>query len=134
LTLYTGVRITWKGMVIDNMLLLENAAIRSMSDAVCEQYKTDILEGGILIKDGKILEVSPKIELPQSADCMKIDVNHHLVMPGIIEAHCHMGITGSPRRKKVGRVTTVMRQCNLSRQCSAQLMLSIRWMQLLLTQ
>ena len=80
-------------MVIDNMLLLENAAIRSMSDAICEQYKTDILEGSILIKDGKILEVSPKIELPESADCMKIDVNHHLVMPGIIEAHCHMGIT-----------------------------------------
>ncbi|MBO5144170.1 MAG: amidohydrolase [Lachnospiraceae bacterium] len=75
------------------MLLLENAAIRSMSDAVCEKYKTDILEGSILIKDGKILEVSPKIELPESADCMKIDVNHHLVMPGLIEAHCHMGIT-----------------------------------------
>lgn len=36
-------------MVIDNMLLLENAAIRSMSDAICEQYKTDILEGSILI-------------------------------------------------------------------------------------
>lgn len=75
------------------MLLLKNAAIRSMSDAVCEKYKTDILEGSILIKDGKILEVSPKIELPESADCMKIDVNHHLVMPGLIEAHCHMGIT-----------------------------------------
>ena len=93
MTLCTGDEITWKGMVIDNMLLLENAAIRSMSDAAGEQYKTDILEGSILIKDGKILEVSPKIELPQSADCMKIDVNHHLVMPGIIEAHCHMGIT-----------------------------------------
>lgn len=80
-------------MVLQKMLLLENAAIRSMSDSLCEQYRTDILEGSILIKDGKILEVSPKIELPQSADCMKIDVNHHLVMPGLIEAHCHMGIT-----------------------------------------
>ena len=79
--------------MVCKMLLLENAAIRSMSDAVCEKYKTDILEGSILIKDGKILEVSPKIELPESADCMKIDVNHHLVMPGLIEAHCHMGIT-----------------------------------------
>lgn len=75
------------------MLLLENAAIRSMSDAICRQYQTDILEGSILIRDGKILEVSPRIDLPQSADCMKIDVNHHLVMPGLIEAHCHMGIT-----------------------------------------
>lgn len=79
--------------MVGKMLLLENAAIRSMSDAVCEKYKTDILEGSILIKDGKILEVSPEIELPESADCTKIDVNHHLVMPGLIEAHCHMGIT-----------------------------------------
>lgn len=72
---------------------MENAAIRSMSDKICERYHTDIFEGSILIQDGKILEVSPRIELPQSADCMKIDVNHHLVMPGLIEAHCHMGIT-----------------------------------------
>ena len=75
------------------MLLLENAAIRSMSDAICEKYQADIFEGSILIKDGKILEVSPNIELPQSADCMKINMNHYLVMPGLIEAHCHMGIT-----------------------------------------
>lgn len=64
-----------------------------MSDRICERYRTDIFEGSILIRDGKILEVSPRIKLPQSADCMKIDVNHHLVMPGLIEAHCHMGIT-----------------------------------------
>ena len=75
------------------MLLLENAAIRSMSDTIREQYRTDVLDGSILIKDGKIIEVSPRIDLPESADCMKIDVNHHLVMPGLIEAHCHMGIT-----------------------------------------
>ena len=64
-----------------------------MSDAICEKYQADIFEGSILIKDGKILEVSPNIELPQSADCMKINMNHYLVMPGLIEAHCHMGIT-----------------------------------------
>lgn len=75
------------------MLLLKNAAIRSMSDAVCEKYGAEILEGCVLVQDGKILEVSPEIELPDSADCMTIDVNHNLVMPGLIEAHCHMGIT-----------------------------------------
>ncbi|MDE6619090.1 MAG: amidohydrolase [Lachnospiraceae bacterium] len=75
------------------MLLLENATIRSMSDTICGQYHSDILEGSILIKDGKIREVAPHIELPPSADCMKIDMKHHLVMPGLIEAHCHMGIT-----------------------------------------
>ncbi len=64
-----------------------------MSDTICGQYHSDILEGSILIKDGKIREVAPHIELPPSADCMKIDMKHHLVMPGLIEAHCHMGIT-----------------------------------------
>lgn len=75
------------------MLLLKNAAIRSMSDTLCEKFQADIFEGCVLIKDGKILEVAPKIELPESADCLVIDVNHNMVMPGLIEAHCHMGIT-----------------------------------------
>ena len=82
------------------MLLLKNAAIRSMSDAVCGKYKADIFEGCVLIKDGKILEISPEITLPDSADCMKIDVNHHIVMPGLIEAHCHMGITEEKKGKE----------------------------------
>lgn len=82
------------------MLLLKNAAIRSMSDAVCGKYKADIIEGCVLIKDGKILEISPEITLPDSADCMKIDVNHHIVMPGLIEAHCHMGITEEKKGKE----------------------------------
>lgn len=75
------------------MLLLKNATIRSMSDTICAKYKASTLEGNILIKDGKILEVAPEITLPESADCKIIDINHNLVMPGLIEAHCHMGIT-----------------------------------------
>ena len=75
------------------MLLLKNATIRSMSDALCAQYKANTFEGSILIGNGKILEVAPQITLPSSADCEVMDVNHNLVMPGIIEAHCHMGIT-----------------------------------------
>ena len=106
------------------MLLLENAAIRSMSDTICGNYQADILEGSILIDNGKILEVSPKIELPKSADCMKIDVHHHLVMPGLIEAHCHMGITEEKRGR---RVMTAMRQSIPSPRCSGQLMPSTRW-------
>lgn len=68
------------------MLLLKNASIRSM-------VKAGTFPGCVLIKDGKIAEVSEKIELPESADCEIIDVKRHLLMPGLIEAHCHMGIT-----------------------------------------
>ncbi len=68
------------------MLLLKNATIRSMT-------KAGTFDGSVLIKDGKIAEVSNAITLPASADCETIDVKHHLLMPGLIEAHCHMGIT-----------------------------------------
>lgn len=68
------------------MLLLKNATIRSM-------VKAGTFDGSVLIKDGKIAEVSNELALPESADCEVIDVKHHLLMPGLIEAHCHMGIT-----------------------------------------
>lgn len=68
------------------MLLLKNATIRSMT-------KAGTFDGSVLIKDGKIAAVSNAIELPASAECVTIDVRHHLLMPGLIEAHCHMGIT-----------------------------------------
>lgn len=68
------------------MLLLKNATIRSM-------VKAGTFHGSVLIKDGKIAEVSDELVLPASADCEIIDVKHHLLMPGLIEAHCHMGIT-----------------------------------------
>jgi len=68
------------------MLLLKNATIRSM-------VKAGTFDGSVLIKDGRIAEVSNEILLPESADCEIIDVRHHLLMPGLIEAHCHMGIT-----------------------------------------
>lgn len=68
------------------MLLLKNATIRSM-------VKAGTFDGCVLIKDGKIAEVSNEIALPASAECEIIDVKHHLLMPGLIEAHCHMGIT-----------------------------------------
>ena len=68
------------------MLLLKNATIRSM-------VKAGTFHGSVLIKDGKIVEVSDELALPASADCEIIDVKHHLLMPGLIEAHCHMGIT-----------------------------------------
>lgn len=68
------------------MLLLKNATVRSM-------VKAGTFDGSVLIKDGKIAEVSNEIELPESAECEIIDVKHHLLMPGLIEAHCHMGIT-----------------------------------------
>lgn len=55
----------------------------------------DMEEGIIHICDGKIKEIGKKGEIPvtPAAGERVIEVRDRLIMPGIIEAHCHMGIT-----------------------------------------
>lgn len=62
--------------------------------------KEDTFTGSILVKDGKIMEVSSQLVLPDSADCERIDVNRQHIYPGFIEAHCHMGITEEKKGKE----------------------------------
>lgn len=55
----------------------------------------DIQEGCIRIQDGRIAEIGSRDEVavhPASGERV-IEVRNGLIMPGIIEAHCHMGIT-----------------------------------------
>lgn len=80
------------------MLLLENAIIHPMRQD--SNTKEDTFTGSILVKDGKIMEVSSQLMLPDSADCERIDVKHQHVYPGFIEAHCHMGITEEKKGKE----------------------------------
>lgn len=80
------------------MLLLEHAIIHPMKE---ESGKwEDTFTGSILIKNGRIQEVSPQLTLPASADCEIMDVRHQHVFPGLIEAHCHMGITEEKKGKE----------------------------------
>ncbi|MBE5883807.1 MAG: amidohydrolase [Lachnospiraceae bacterium] len=54
------------------------------------------IEDGILrLKNGKIAEIGAKEEIDISPECDErvLVVKDALIMPGIIEAHCHMGIT-----------------------------------------
>lgn len=80
------------------MLLLEHAIIHSMKEE--SGKKEDTFTGSILVGNGRILEVSPHLTLPASADCEIIDVGHQHVFPGFIEAHCHMGITEEKKGKE----------------------------------
>ena len=55
----------------------------------------DIRDGCIHIRDGKIAEIGERGETafhPAPRERV-IEVSQGLIMPGIIEAHCHMGIT-----------------------------------------
>lgn len=55
----------------------------------------DIPDGCIRIAEGKIAEIGRRDEIRiHPAACERvIEVKNGLIMPGIIEAHCHMGIT-----------------------------------------
>lgn len=68
------------------MLLIQNGRLETMTG---EEPQT----ADILCKDGKIERIAVKIELSQSAEAEIIDASGCLVMPGLIDAHCHVGIT-----------------------------------------
>lgn len=48
--------------------------------------------GSILIKDKKIKKIGTNIQVDSNEKCEIIDAKNCWVMPGIIEAHCHIGI------------------------------------------
>lgn len=66
------------------MLLIQNGLVKPM-------VGDDIPNGCVLIQNGKIKQVAQRIDPPSGCDI--IDASNCWVMPGIIEAHCHIGIT-----------------------------------------
>ncbi len=66
------------------MILIKNGKILTMAGAVYES-------GCVLIEESKIKKVAKQIEITE--EMQVIDVQGAWVMPGIIEAHCHLGIT-----------------------------------------
>ncbi len=69
------------------MLTIIHGKIITMADK-------DYEDGFVQIKNGKIAAVGDMADCPvEKEDDGVICANGNLVMPGIIEAHCHMGIT-----------------------------------------
>ena len=65
------------------MLLIKNGHIKTMAGP-------DLENGCVLIgDDGKILEVASVIDAPEA---QVIDAQGHLVTPGCVDAHCHIGL------------------------------------------
>ncbi|HKL13324.1 MAG TPA: amidohydrolase [Halanaerobiales bacterium] len=65
------------------MILIKDAQILSMAD-------NDYQKGSILIKEGKIVKISENIEIKD--DYEVVDAKGKIVMPGVIDAHTHLGI------------------------------------------
>lgn len=65
------------------MLLIKNGTVLTMAGE-------PVKNGCVLIDDGKIAEVSQNINAPST--CRIIDADGGYVLPGIIDAHCHIGM------------------------------------------
>lgn len=52
---------------------------------------TPIPDGVLLVRDGKVVAVGTKEDIPLSADVTQRDVRGKTIMPGIINAHGHVG-------------------------------------------
>jgi len=65
------------------MKAITNARILTITNGVIEK-------GTILIEDGKIADVGADVSVPGDAEI--IDAAGMTVMPGLVDAHCHIGI------------------------------------------
>jgi imidazolonepropionase-like amidohydrolase len=65
------------------MLLIKNGTILTMVSEPIEM-------GQVLVNDGKIISVGKDISSPEN--CEIFDADGGFVMPGIIDAHCHIGM------------------------------------------
>ncbi|MCW3990674.1 MAG: amidohydrolase [Candidatus Bathyarchaeota archaeon] len=65
------------------MLAIKGGKIYTITKGVID-------EGTILIEDGKIKSVGKSVKVPEGAEI--IDAKGKVVMPGLVEAHCHIGI------------------------------------------
>lgn len=68
------------------MILIKNGKLLTMAGKIFDP-------GSILVKDRKINQIGREIEAEQECLSEVIDATGCWVMPGLIESHCHIGIT-----------------------------------------
>lgn len=68
------------------LILIENATVWTMAGP-------PIAGGSVLVREGKIAAVGRDIALRDTQDLQKIDAAGGWVLPGLVEAHCHIGIS-----------------------------------------
>jgi imidazolonepropionase-like amidohydrolase len=66
------------------MLAIKGGKILTITKGVIDN-------GVVLVENGKIKAVGKDVKIP--ADAKVINANRKVVMPGLVEAHCHIGIT-----------------------------------------
>ncbi|HCL01975.1 MAG TPA: amidohydrolase [Lachnoclostridium phytofermentans] len=74
-------------------LLIKNGIILTMSGTMYQP-------GDLLIEDGKIKKIAPTITISEEDSLITIPAANCIVMPGFIEAHCHVGIAEEKKGKE----------------------------------
>lgn len=74
-------------------MLITNAKLLTMA---ARSYEN----GCVLIENGKIIKVAETIDKTENGDDTVIDAKGCWALPGIIEAHCHIGITEEKKGKE----------------------------------
>ena len=65
------------------MLAIKNGRIVTVTAGTVEK-------GTVLVEGGKIVDLGAKVKAPRGAEV--VDASGKVVMPGLVEAHCHVGI------------------------------------------
>lgn len=65
------------------MIAITNGKVMTITQGTLEP-------GTVLVEDGKIAAIGEKVEIPP--DARVIDAHGKVVMPGMIDSHCHVGI------------------------------------------
>jgi imidazolonepropionase-like amidohydrolase len=65
------------------MLAIKGGKILTITNGIIE-------DGTILIQGCKIKDLGPDVEIPK--DTREINADGKIIMPGLVEAHCHIGI------------------------------------------
>ncbi|MDD3170009.1 MAG: amidohydrolase [Eubacteriales bacterium] len=68
------------------MILIKNGRILTMAGKTYTQ-------GSLLVRDGKVFKIGQTLEANPNEISETIDATDCWVMPGLIDAHCHIGIT-----------------------------------------
>lgn len=67
------------------MYIIKNANLVTMDT---ENY----VQGTVVVKDGKVLEASSKVDIAKYKGFEVIDAQGKLVTPGLVDPHCHIGV------------------------------------------
>ena len=65
------------------MIAITNGKVMTITQGTLER-------GTVLVEDGRIVAVGEEVEIPEDAEVY--DATGKVVMPGLIDAHCHVGL------------------------------------------